>query len=169
MNDRPDSVDGASEPLASTMIGGVGAPPRERVGSVIGPYKLLQQLGEGGFGIVYMAEQEKPVRRMVAAQDHQAGHGYGPGHRPLRVGAAGPGPDGSPQYRPRARCRGDRFRPSLLRDGTGQRSADHRVLRQESPAARRPPQAVSSTSATRFSTRTTRGSSTATSSRPMCW
>src|SRR5580704_8117666 len=66
MNDRPDSVDGVSEPLASTMMGGVGAPPRERVGSIIGPYKLLQQLGEGGFGIVYMAEQEKPVRRMVA-------------------------------------------------------------------------------------------------------
>ena len=43
-----------------------GAAPREQVGSVIGPYKLLQQIGEGGFGIVYMAEQEKPVRRIVA-------------------------------------------------------------------------------------------------------
>jgi serine/threonine protein kinase len=40
--------------------------PPENVGSVIGPYKLLQQLGQGGFGVVYMAEQEKPVRRMVA-------------------------------------------------------------------------------------------------------
>jgi serine/threonine protein kinase len=49
-------------------MGGVGAPPREKVGSVIGPYKLLQQLGEGGFGIVYMAEQEKPVRRVVAVK-----------------------------------------------------------------------------------------------------
>jgi serine/threonine protein kinase/tetratricopeptide (TPR) repeat protein len=68
MNERPDSFDGASEPLASTMMGGVGAPPREKVGSVIGPYKLLQQLGEGGFGIVYMAEQEKPVRRVVAVK-----------------------------------------------------------------------------------------------------
>src|SRR5580704_14405951 len=35
-------------------------------GTLIGPYKLLQQLGEGGFGLVYMAEQEKPVRRRVA-------------------------------------------------------------------------------------------------------
>jgi eukaryotic-like serine/threonine-protein kinase len=40
--------------------------PPENVGSVIGPYKLLQQIGQGGFGVVYMAQQEKPVRRVVA-------------------------------------------------------------------------------------------------------
>jgi serine/threonine protein kinase len=34
--------------------------------TVIGPYKLLQQLGEGGFGVVFLAEQEQPVRRKVA-------------------------------------------------------------------------------------------------------
>jgi WD40 repeat protein/serine/threonine protein kinase len=38
----------------------------ERPGDCIGPYKLLQQIGEGGCGVVYMAEQEKPVRRRVA-------------------------------------------------------------------------------------------------------
>src|SRR5262245_21571879 len=32
----------------------------------VGPYKLLQQIGEGGMGAVYMAEQEEPVRRRVA-------------------------------------------------------------------------------------------------------
>jgi serine/threonine protein kinase len=36
------------------------------VGARIGNYKLLQKIGEGGCGVVYMAEQEKPVRRKVA-------------------------------------------------------------------------------------------------------
>ena len=35
-------------------------------GSRIGPYHLLQKIGEGGCGVVYMAEQERPVRRRVA-------------------------------------------------------------------------------------------------------
>lgn len=38
----------------------------EQQGTQIGPYKLLQQIGEGGFGIVFMAEQLQPVRRPVA-------------------------------------------------------------------------------------------------------
>src|SRR5438046_153767 len=32
-------------------------PPAEAPGSAVGPYKLLEQIGEGGFGVVYMAEQ----------------------------------------------------------------------------------------------------------------
>src|SRR2546421_2945979 len=38
----------------------------EKPGDSIGRYKLLQQIGEGGCGVVYMAEQEEPVRRRVA-------------------------------------------------------------------------------------------------------
>src|SRR5947209_4242693 len=38
----------------------------EGPGTVIGPYQLLEQIGEGGFGVVYMAEQQQPVRRKVA-------------------------------------------------------------------------------------------------------
>src|SRR5262245_30007765 len=38
----------------------------EGPGTVIGPYKILQTIGEGGFGSVYMADQERPVRRRVA-------------------------------------------------------------------------------------------------------
>jgi serine/threonine protein kinase len=40
--------------------------PAEKAGDRIGPYKLLQPIGEGGCGAVYMAEQEQPVRRRVA-------------------------------------------------------------------------------------------------------
>jgi serine/threonine protein kinase/tetratricopeptide (TPR) repeat protein len=42
------------------------APGGERPGTVIGPYKLLQEIGEGGMGTVFMAEQVEPVRRLVA-------------------------------------------------------------------------------------------------------
>src|SRR5438105_2881225 len=58
---------------AGSFLGGLAAPetraePGEHdgPGTIIGPYKLLQQIGEGGMGIVYMAEQEQPVRRRVA-------------------------------------------------------------------------------------------------------
>ncbi len=53
-----------------TLVPEAVAAPHESLlegpGSVIGPYKLLQQIGEGGFGTVFMAEQEQPIRRRVA-------------------------------------------------------------------------------------------------------
>lgn len=45
----------------------------ERPGTMIGRYKLLQQIGEGGFGVVYMAEQVEPVQRKVALKIIKAG------------------------------------------------------------------------------------------------
>lgn len=41
-------------------------PGSEQPGRIIGPYKLLQQIGEGGMGVVFMAEQSHPVQRKVA-------------------------------------------------------------------------------------------------------
>jgi serine/threonine protein kinase/tetratricopeptide (TPR) repeat protein len=50
-------------PLNATVAEG---PVREAPGTVVGAYKLLEQIGEGGFGVVFMAEQQRPVRRRVA-------------------------------------------------------------------------------------------------------
>src|ERR1035441_2560453 len=52
-----------TDPLSLSDIPGLGD---HAVPAVIGPYKLLQQIGEGGCGVVYLAEQDQPVRRLVA-------------------------------------------------------------------------------------------------------
>ncbi|MFO0832297.1 MAG: serine/threonine-protein kinase [Phycisphaerales bacterium] len=52
--------------LSAPTVGGPVGPEQEAPGARIGPYKLLQEVGHGGFGTVYMAEQEAPVRRRVA-------------------------------------------------------------------------------------------------------
>jgi serine/threonine protein kinase/tetratricopeptide (TPR) repeat protein len=44
----------------------IARPLLERPGTVIGPYKLIEQIGEGGVGVVFMAQQSEPVKRMVA-------------------------------------------------------------------------------------------------------
>ena len=44
----------------------IDQPISEKPGTQIGPYKLLQQIGKGGMGVVYLAEQKEPVKRRVA-------------------------------------------------------------------------------------------------------
>jgi eukaryotic-like serine/threonine-protein kinase len=51
----------------------VDLPHREDAGAVIGPYRLIQQIGEGGMGTVWMAQQQEPVRRVVALKLIKAG------------------------------------------------------------------------------------------------
>jgi serine/threonine-protein kinase len=57
---------GAFIPSRENGTQAMDSSPLEGPGTVIGPYKLLEQIGEGGMGVVYMAEQTKPVRRKVA-------------------------------------------------------------------------------------------------------
>ena len=56
----------APAPEVGQTVALFGSHLEEKAGDRIGRYKLLQQIGEGGCGIVYMAEQEQPVRRRVA-------------------------------------------------------------------------------------------------------
>jgi serine/threonine protein kinase/tetratricopeptide (TPR) repeat protein len=59
-------IDFLESPAPGSVTAAIAPPITERPGTLIGPYKLLEQIGEGGFGVVYMAEQTEPVRRRVA-------------------------------------------------------------------------------------------------------
>ena len=61
-DEAPPFLSSPPSVLAATAVGDVSEQP----GDSIGPYKLREQIGEGGFGVVYVAEQDKPVARKVA-------------------------------------------------------------------------------------------------------
>ncbi len=106
----------------------------ERPGATIGRYRLMEQIGEGGIGIVYVAEQEKPLRRKVALKVIKPGMDIQGGDRSLRGRAAGAGHDG-----PREHCQGlrrwnYRYGPPYFVMELGARCPDHGVLRPEQAA-----------------------------------
>jgi serine/threonine protein kinase/tetratricopeptide (TPR) repeat protein len=60
------SAAGFLESPSSRPVATIGQAVTERPGTLIGPYKLMEQIGEGGMGLVFVAEQQHPVRRKVA-------------------------------------------------------------------------------------------------------
>src|SRR4051812_47309346 len=69
--DAPDSLldrRAGSDPVAT-----IDPPATESPGTVIGPYKLIEPIGEGGMGTVWMAQQTEPVKRLVAVKLIKAG------------------------------------------------------------------------------------------------
>jgi WD40 repeat protein len=70
-NHRPDTF--LEQGVAGVLRESLGAAGKltlqeEQIGDSIGRYKLLEKIGEGGFGVVYRAEQREPVRRQVAVK-----------------------------------------------------------------------------------------------------
>src|SRR4051812_1356155 len=78
----------------------------EPVGTRIGRYKLVQKIGEGGWGVVYLAEQEEPVRRRVALKIIKLGMETKSVIARFEAERQGGGGGGGAAPRAGARCRG---------------------------------------------------------------
>jgi serine/threonine protein kinase/tetratricopeptide (TPR) repeat protein len=69
--DTPDSL--LDQPAAGPAVATTELAATEGPGTVIGPYKLIEPIGEGGMGSVWMAQQTRPVKRLVAVKLIKAG------------------------------------------------------------------------------------------------
>src|SRR5262245_49525494 len=70
------------DPAGAALTGAFGDPSAltagpststHTIGNLIGPYKLIETIGEGGMGVVWLAQQERPVKRLVALKVIKAG------------------------------------------------------------------------------------------------
>ena len=169
---RASSTCFASIRAAGTFWAGRRRAPRstcqpisERAGTIIGPYKLLEQIGEGGFGVVYMAEQTEPVRRRVALKIIKPGMDTRQVIARFEAERQALALMDHPNIARVLDAGATEVGPAVLRDGAGPRRPDHRILRPAKADAAASGWSCSSTSARPCSTPTKRASSTATSSR----
>ena len=103
---HPPSV-GPSEPIFSSLddhlvaIGSGDAVSRlaDPVPSQLGPYSCSSRSARGAWASSTWPSRTQPDPPQGRPEDHQAGHGLAPGHRPVRGRAPGAGPDGPPQHR----------------------------------------------------------------------
>ena len=130
------TADSLIDPQEPTATFGAGSPDPGQPGTAIGPYKLIQQIGEGGMGTVYMAQQTEPVKRTVAVKIIKAGMDTRQVIARFEAELPGLAAHGPPEYRESARCGNNRCRSrwrepreTLLRHGTRQGRLDHQVLR----------------------------------------
>ena len=101
----------------------------EEPGTVIGPYKLLEPIGEGGMGVVYMAEQTQPVRRKVALKVIKPGMDTKQVIARFEAERQALAMMDHPNIARVLDAGATDVGPPLLRHGAGPRRPDHRVLR----------------------------------------
>ena len=144
-------------------------PSENDVGKTVGRYKLLQQIGEGGCGTVYMAEQQEPVRRRVALKVIKLGMDTKSVIARFEAERQALAMMDHPNIAKVLDAGRDGYRPPLFRDGIGARHQDHRILRPEQPVHPGAPRSCSSKSAMPCSMRIKKASFIGTSNRPTSW
>ncbi len=74
-----DDSESRKQPEERTGRDRSGRPASERAGDRVGGYRLLERIGEGSFGVVYVAEQKEPFKRRVALKIIKLGMESRPG------------------------------------------------------------------------------------------
>ena len=141
----------------------------EGPGTVIGPYKLLEQIGEGGMGVVYMAEQTEPVRRKVALKIIKPGMDTRQVIARFEAERQALALMDHPNIAKVLDAGATDIGPALLRHGAGQAASRSPSTATRTACRSASGWSCSCRSARPCSTPTRRGSSTATSSRRTSW